>query len=372
MIREVLPLPSPSPGTRRELVVYRFGRPGGRSAYLQASLHADELPGAVALHHLARRLAEADAAGLVTGEVVMVPCANPIGLSQVVAGLHLGRYDAAGLVNFNRQYPKLADAVAARVAGHLGGDAAANVARIRAAMADVLAEHAPVAEVDVLRGHLFRLAVGADIALDLHCDGESVVHLYVGTPTLDAARPLADELGARVTLYEEASGGEPFDEAVAGPWWALADRFPAHPIPPACFAATVELRGETDVDDTYGRADADALFRYLQREGIVGGDPGPAPPPAPAPTPLAGVEMIRSPMAGVVVWRREPGERVEAGEVLGEVFDPTDPFAERAPLRATVAGVIYGRIPLHLVRPGQIVVKVAGAVAFRTGHLLTD
>ncbi|MFX8335598.1 hypothetical protein ABTL52_20315, partial [Acinetobacter baumannii] len=80
-----------------------------------------------------------------------------------------------------------------------------------------------------------------------------------------------------VTLLAEISGGNPFDEAVSGPWWALAKRFPDHPIPPACFAATVELRGAKLVEDALAASDAAGLHRFLQRRGVIAGDPGPLP-----------------------------------------------------------------------------------------------
>src|SRR3546814_11564034 len=61
---ERIPLPVSSPGTARTLTALRFGRPGARpKAYLQAALHADEPPGMLILHHLARLLATADDRG---------------------------------------------------------------------------------------------------------------------------------------------------------------------------------------------------------------------------------------------------------------------------------------------------------------------
>ena len=108
----------------RHLVVHRFGQLGARpKVYLQAALHANELPGAMALHHLMPMLAKADAAGRVRGEVVVVPTVNPIGLSQLVGNRHLGRYEQLGRDNFNRNWLDLAPAVAERVGERLGADA---------------------------------------------------------------------------------------------------------------------------------------------------------------------------------------------------------------------------------------------------------
>lgn len=58
-------------------------------------------------------------------------------------------------------------------------------------------------------------------------------------------------------LHADDSGVTPFDEACSRIWWRLAQRFPEHPIPPACLAATVELRGQTDL--THEMAAEDGL-----------------------------------------------------------------------------------------------------------------
>ena len=69
---------SPAPGTQRELLSLHYGQPGsGLKAYLQASLHADEMPGMLVAHHLRSKLDALEAAGLIQGEIILVPMANP-------------------------------------------------------------------------------------------------------------------------------------------------------------------------------------------------------------------------------------------------------------------------------------------------------
>jgi predicted deacylase len=78
---ERLPLGAGTPGTRREVMLHRFGEPGARpKAYFQAAIHADEIPALLAAHHLVRRLMAAEAEGAIRGEIVVAPFANPIGL----------------------------------------------------------------------------------------------------------------------------------------------------------------------------------------------------------------------------------------------------------------------------------------------------
>ena len=367
-----------SPGTERNLGVLRFGARGARpKAYFQASLHADEIPAMLVLNHLVERLTQAAGAGAMRGEVVVVPVANPVGLAQFVQGRALGRFALGGAGNFNRHFPDLAEAMGEELSGRLSDDATANVSVLRAAMKDALKTLQPADEVAFLRHTLLGLAFDADIALDLHCDSEAVLHVYLGTPLWPDAADLSAQIGSRATLLATDSGGHPFDEAVGGPWWALAERYPEHPIPPACLSATVEFRGRSDVSDAVAAADADNLYRFLQRRGVIAGDPGPLPDPLCAATPLDAVDMMRSPVAGVIVYEKEPGDVVAAGDLVAVIVDPMNPdfAAARTALKSRCDGVLYGRTEDRLARPGKVVCKVAGKESLpdrRAGALLTD
>jgi len=367
-----------SPGTERNLQVLRFGAEDARpKAYFQASLHADELPAMLVLNHLVERLTRAAAEGEVRGEVVVVPVANPVGLSQCVQGRALGRYALAGSGNFNRGFPNLTEALDGDLSARLGDDATTNVSVLRQCMGAALNAMKPADEVAFLRHALLSLAVDADIALDLHCDSESVLHLYVGTPLWPDAADLSAQIGSRATLLATDSGGHPFDEALAAPWWATAQRYPDRPIPPACLSGTVEYRGQSDVNEVMAAEDADNLYRFLQRRGVIDGEPGPLPAALCEATPLDGVDMIRSPVAGVIAYTKDPGQRVAANEVVAVVVDPmnADFAAARTELKSRCEGILYGRTKDRLTRPGKVVCKIAGSESLpdrHAGALLTD
>src|SRR3712207_5118034 len=98
---ERVALKSASAGTERSLVIHRFGQPGTKpKSYIQAGLHASEVPGMVIAHHLIASLADAYRRGAITGEIIVVPASNPIGLGDVTLGVHLGRYSLASGANF--------------------------------------------------------------------------------------------------------------------------------------------------------------------------------------------------------------------------------------------------------------------------------
>ena len=371
-----LPLLTVSPGTSRELVVHRFGRAGARpKVYLQAALHADETPGLLVLHHLYRLLEEAARRGTIAGEVVLVPYANPIGLAQFSNGDHAGRYEQGGGGNFNRNWPDLAAAVADQVAERLTEDEAGNVAVIRGAMLEHLAGQQPASELHSLRLALASLAADADVVLDLHCDDQALMHLFLIPAHWPAAADLAADLGCRAVLLAEDSGGSSFDETFSTPWTRLAERFPDYPIPPACLAGTVELRGRSDVDDATARADAEALFHSLQRFGAVTGNP-PAPPTARCEaTRLDATDTVRSPVAGVVAYAVELGQEVAAGDTIAWIVDPTQPpAAARSAVPTQASGLVLSLRSHRYVRPGMVLAKVVGKepLAHRQGGPLLE
>ncbi|MDP1293870.1 hypothetical protein Q6296_29080, partial [Klebsiella variicola] len=76
-----------------------------------------------------------------------------------------------------------------------------------------------------LRRTLMGLSCDADIALDLHCDAQAVMHLYTETPCWPDCEPLQRFLGSRLTLLAQDSGDNPFDEACSQVWWKWARHF---------------------------------------------------------------------------------------------------------------------------------------------------
>lgn len=364
-------LPDACSGTTRRLRSVHFGAGrSGRKAYLQASLHADELPPMLVAQALLQRLQALEADGAIAGEIVLVPMANPIGLAQELQGAALGRFDLTDGLNFNRRFRHLTPALIPLLAGRLGEDRAANTRLVRAACAELLAQWQPATEAEALKRLLQTLAHDADLVLDLHCDNQAVVHLYAGSAQAEAIAPLAAYLGAAALLDAEVSGDEPFDESLARSWWELAahfdGRFPIDPL--GCLAATVELRGETDVSDALAAQDADALIEFLRQQGHVAGVA--AVPPAHCPiTPLAGVEPITAPRPGLIVFAKAPGDWVEAGELVAELVDPLSD--ERVPLNARVSGRCFARTARRYASRGMRLAKIAGREAYRSGKLLS-
>lgn len=367
-------LPAASAGTQRRLRSLHFGHGrSGRKVYCQASLHADEVPPMLVAQALIERLSALEAAGAIAGEIVLVPMANPIGLAQDLQGAAFGRFDLGTGVNFNRQFRHLTAALIPLVEPQLGADAASNTRLIRAACQQLLAAWQPVNEAEALKRLLQTLAMDADLVLDLHCDNQAVMHVYTGTPQAQAMLPLAGYLGAQALLFSEVSGDDPFDESASRIWWELAAHFSGRfPIAAnACLAATVELRGETEVAHDLAERDADALLAFLRHLGHVDGLPPVLPAAAAAcePTPLEGVEPITAPVSGILVFAKAPGDWVEAGELVVEIICPLT--GERTPLHARASGRCFARTSRRFASRGMRLAKIAGVLPYRCGKLLS-
>jgi len=368
------PLLSNSLGSHKTLTSFHFGPVGlGPKVYIQASLHAEELPGMLVAHHLRALLAQAEAEGQLTGEVVLVPVANPLGLAQRVDHKPMGRFDLDTSENYNRHYPNLAKAIEADVQDTLDHDGPANVARVRRAIAAYLHQWAPTTELQSLRRTLLTLAHDADFVLDLHCDCEGVMHFYTEESCWPQLEPLAHYLGSEAILLARNSGSGPFDECLSGVWWQLAQALQSSGrtvvVPQGCCSTTIELRGEADVSHALAQTDALAIASFLKHAGVWTDEAVPAVPSARcAATPLAGSETLYSAVPGLVVFAAQVGQTLKVGDLVAEVIDPIDNRIHL--VRAGVAGVMYARIRDRFIASGGELAKIAGATSFRTGELL--
>ena len=360
---ERIALPQSSMGNARRLTIVRYGKcANGKKAYIQAGLHADEPPGLLVMHHLMDELDQLDEEGCIDGEIVLVPVANPVGISQWRDTVLSGRSDFNTGINFNRNHLDITAQVSDALEGTLSDDPAGNVALIRERISEVLFDIKPDDEGSFLKHRLLSLAFDADIVLDLHCDLQASVHIYTGTPLWPDAADLSAEMGAVATLLAKASGDNPFDEACSRIWWDLAEKHAKFPIPCACLAATVELRGASDVSHELAIDDAQGLIRFLTRRSLIQGDVTEIPELKNEATPLRGVEHIKAPVSGVVIFPIKPGVVVKNGTPIAEIVNPVElnPEKRRVLVKCTTEGVLFSINIDRYARPGRILAKIAG------------
>ncbi|MCQ9471762.1 M14 family metallopeptidase [Pseudomonas alliivorans] len=362
---------SPVPGTARCVHSFHYGpQNGAGKVYIQASLHADELPGMLVAWHLKQRLAELDNAGRLLGEVVVVPVANPIGLEQVLMDTPLGRYELESGQNFNRGFVDLGQHVGDEIEARLTQDASRNRALVRDSLLSALNAQTATTQLHSLRLTLQRLACDADMVLDLHCDFESVEHLYTTPEAWPKVEPLSRYLGAQASLLATDSGGQSFDECFTLVWWQLQQRFGERfPIPMGSFSVTLELRGQGDVNHSLASRDCQAIINYLIDFGLIDGERQMPPELLYPATPLAAVEPVATPVGGLLVFCAMPGEHVDAGQLIAEIIDPISDAVTS--VHALNAGLLYARSLRRMATAGMVIAHVAGKQAYRSGYLLS-
>ncbi len=324
-----------TPGIEWRLPVFRFA---GKSAdapsvYIQAALHANELPGTALIHFLCGRLRQAEAEGAIAGDITIVPHANPIGAAQLHFGEMQGRFDLGSRSNFNRDFPLIPLGDREKLVE--------NFDRFSA--------------VDRLKRTLLHMALGADLVLDLHCDDESLQYAYIDGVFWPGASDLASALDMEAVFLSDGESSA-FEEAVGyafkNPGEQRESRLSSQ------LSVTVELRGTRDVDAATARKDADGLWRFLAARGIVN-DPIVSLPAYEGPAvPLDNIEMVRAEEPGTVLLYKNVGERVEPGDLLATILTQPGLANGALEVRASRAGLIATRTSSRFARRGTKLMKI--------------
>tara|TARA_R110001583_G_scaffold116692_1_gene267500 strand:+ start:2811 stop:3926 length:1116 start_codon:yes stop_codon:yes gene_type:complete len=363
------PLISPVLGTHRHIDSFHFGTPSaGKKVYIQASLHADELPGMLAAWKLKQRLVSLEKAGHIQGEIVLVPMANPIGQNQHLMDVHLGRYDLESGQNFNRDYFDTFEPVCKLIENKLGNDPEENKKLIRSALRQTVQDWQVETEIHSQQKALQTLCCDADIIIDMHCDFEAVQHTYCTYYSWNSIEPLTKYLNSKANMLADETGGKPFDSSFDMVWQRLQTRF-GDIIPKACQAVTLELCGQADVYHGKGDEDATALLNYLRHLEVVTDQAADIQTTVSAPaTDLVAVEPLKSNMGGVLVLCTEVGTMVEAGQLIAEVINPITDEVQQ--IRASQPGLLFSRSLRRTATAGMLVAHVAGESPIRSGYLL--
>ena len=366
-----------TPGRSTELNYFRIGPPDAtKKVYLQAALHADEQPGILILHHLLQLLRDADAAGELKAQFVLFPMVNPLGMGDIEFGQHQGRYNRSSGVNHNRDWPVLYDAVGPGLVEKMGADAAENTLLIRDALREWAANLPRVTAFEQWRQCVISEACDADYVFDVHCDDDSLVHIFTIPQQAENMQQLANWTGAAATLLAEDSGGGSFDEVWPAVWLRLAGECADKPVPLPVVSCTLEYRGQFDTFDNLNRQDAQNLYAYFQEQGLISGKLVGEKNAAEVPTDLRATEYLRAPQAGLLAYCVELGDRVEKGDRIADLIrlDGEGAFVERIPLLAGTSGQVISRKINKYVWANANISKIVGTeiLESRGDNLLSD
>lgn len=325
-------------GVSYELTVFRFKGSSKKAptAYIQAALHAGELPGVVAVHALMPKLRAAEAEGRILGDITIVPAANPVGRAQYHFGELEGRFHMGTRTNFNRDFPLLARP-----------DKSALPPLPAASTTDRRLKHL-----------LVGLSIGHDIVLDLHCDFESVPYLYVHKQLWPAMQDCAAAMAVDAVVLWDGPSGAAFEEASIHPYLQMPrekadlDRR---------VVTTVEYRGLADVYDRHAKSDAEGIYRLLATRGVIADEKAAKPRKyTGVVAPIDHVEMIAMPRAGAILFHVEPGQRVRKGARLATIVHSPGEENGSVDVLAPQAGYVFTRESKRSGRAGDDIVKLIG------------
>jgi len=376
--RKTVLLSGDTPGETTEFTYYVVGPANApEKVHLQAALHADEHPGTMVLHHLLPRLRHADERNLTRARFTVMPLVNPLGTRNLSFRHLIGRYDPNSGINYNRRWPDLFAAVRQQLAGRLTADERFNVTLIRKAVAQWIDGQQPRSAAEQLRLLILREAHDAEFVFDLHCDDDSLIHIFTSPELMPELQDLADWMGSAAQLTAADSGGGSFDEVLPQLYRKVAAANPGKPVPMASATATLEYRGQNDVWDTTGADDARRLYGFLCGRNLIDDDPGSRPEPAPAATPFEATEIVRVDRPGLLAYRVELGERVKKGQPIADLIalDGPDAFMARTPILAGTDGFILSRSRYKYAPRGAGIAKIVGTQPLPTrkgGYLLED
>jgi len=365
-----------TPGRSTELNYFRVG-PGDaeKKIYLQAAIHADEQPGIMVLHHLLPLLRAADRAGELKARFVLMPMVNPLGMGDIEFGKHQGRYSRSTGINHNRDWPVLYDAIGDGLVAQFDDDGSANIGIVRNALRKWAKSLPRITAFEQWRRYVIAEACDADYVFDLHCDDDSLMHIFSVPQLGDKMQQLANWTGAAATMLAEDSGGGSFDEVWPAIWLRLA-RECDKPLPMPVVSCTLEYRGLFDSFDDLNRQDAHNLYGYFQEQGLIGGASLGRKAEARAPTDLRATEYLRAPRPGLLAYRVELGDWVEKGDPVADLIqlDGDGAFTDRVPLTAGCSGQVISRKSVKYVWAGANVSKIVGEeiLESRSGNLLSD
>ncbi|MEJ2763804.1 succinylglutamate desuccinylase/aspartoacylase family protein [Photobacterium sp. MCCC 1A19761] len=299
-------------------VIHIQGQGNGPRVYIQANIHGAEVQGNAVIYQLLNLFRQHPP----LGDVVMVPQANPLGINQKSGEFTLGRFDPVTGVNWNRQYHFGSSVLEPFSQAYLNAEESEIRDAFRAQLVQQLetklASPWGLTCGQHLALNLQKMAVEADIVLDLHTGPISARHLYV--PEYARARARHFHIPLNILIPSDFSGA--MDEASFSPWWQLSQHFSrlGRELPVMVDAFTMELGSQERLDVADARKDAEGICNYLQHQGVWADHPVQPTPATMHACYLKDYKAIFSPAGGQVEYQARLNHPLPAGEPLATLW----------------------------------------------------
>ncbi|MGB1262686.1 MAG: succinylglutamate desuccinylase/aspartoacylase family protein [Cognaticolwellia sp.] len=330
--KDVMHVGEMASGAALTVPVYRMqGATRGPSVYIQANMHGAEVQGNAVIFQLLEQLKHIE----LNGSITLVPYANPVGCNHKNGEYTLGRFDPITGVNWNRMYYFDDTMIEPFAQAHVTHSAIEIEQAFKALMLEKIGQKLDHNIYGLTTGQriafqLQRLALQADIVLDLHTGPISSKHLYCP----EYAKESAKYFDIPHTLLMPNSFDGALDEATFCPWWQLQQAFAKLGRDFAITKAdanqqdgaiikesfTVELGSQEQIDLDVAHEDALGILSYLQYQGVIKSDRYHPKPMTRYSCMLADYKALYSPMGGMVDYLAEFGKPLAAGEPLARIL----------------------------------------------------
>lgn len=280
----------------------------GPTALLFGGNHGDEYEGSVTLPKLVRDIDPAQ----VQGRIIVVPMLNrPAGLN----GTRLSPLDGK---NMNRAFPGERNGTITSIIAHYVANA---------------------------------LIPLADLVVDVHSGGRTILFL----PSINMHH-VADAAQMQRMLETAVAWGAPYCfvyRDVGG-----EGLLPSYAEALGKITLGTELGSAAQFTPELLQLTESGLYNILRLHGILDGEPEPRREPAKIVAAPEREDYIMAPVSGIFEPFYDLGGEVRAGQPVGQIHNPEEPFSTPRPVLAQTDGMVMARRALPLTRQGDCVVTL--------------
>lgn len=302
---------------------YHFkGSKKGPKIYLQANLHGPEIFGTFLLGNLINYLENKKD---FPGEVIVVPCANPIAVNSVAYNSIIGRYNLQSGKNWNRNFD-----VDAEFKDH-GEEKKYYVKQLKESSLPIEKRISAILKL---------ISSNAGYIIDIHTSGsESIVHLFTFAESNEVFLPLKAQVHINLN-YDGAVGA--FDESKVVPF---VNSLSKSELPHVC---TWEASRHGHMNQEQIGKKTKELIRFLESVWVKNKVKRKV---LPKIFSIDNSDYLVSPASGYYCWRKNAGTIINKGEVFAEVYQPSS--NKRIELRADFKFILIAKYGIGAIGRGE-------------------
>jgi len=323
-IKKCIPIQELASGDMLTIQVHTFiGNKPGPIVYLQGNLHGPEIFGTALLLRLVQILGKQKS---LKGKIIIVPCANPMGVNQIAYNSMIGRWNAQSGTNWNRIFPM---------------SPLKNHTEEISFYKNLLIENNLSIE-SKLAATLRTLSAGANYVLDIHTTGSSSAEHLFTYPWMhrdfaDLAVPIHLELS-----LDDVVGA--FDESHVLPFLKTLSQEKVAKV------ATWEAHFHGHIDNTTIAQRLTQILSWL--DGLWAKKAS----TKPEPEIHSKSAHLCAPVAGYYAWTKKVGERVEKGDIYALVYQTK---GGSIPVKATCSFTLLGVYGVAATASGEQIGLIA-------------